>query len=404
MVRTLKDVGPYSEYTYVDYLLEDWSLEDIINYWTTRVARWANPSYPPTPANPFSPGDPWTNVNAETITSWYNKEFRRYFEYVNNPYRPVRGNQQWVTVVWEYIDPNVPYYFIWTDPNSYDFMVYKTLMTYGNAQGWAMPSGFHIPHCAEYLALDVYFARYSLNFYDFIDNCYSWRMQNFPWITSDTIDSEYFYNDHNTRVWIDAQYWSNQRWDQIPNNNQQYFAVLPISDEAYGLSSPYVSIFGNTSLNVDMSDPYSAHIPVFLTEDASIMTYNYEVPNWYLQMSLFSSGASEIMNSTAQYPYSMIQRLWLTLNVNGNRYEIRESDLLIYGNPVQETIARVIVTVRYSQGRMFFEVWFLDSNNNYLDITSWLSFNYYNDRFVWVPNGFSAPRQTITWSITTSYY
>lgn len=83
MVRTLKDVGPYSEYTYIDYLLEDWSLEDTINHGTTRVARWASPSYPPTPANPFSPGAPWSSTWDEVETDWYNKTFKRYYEYYN---------------------------------------------------------------------------------------------------------------------------------------------------------------------------------------------------------------------------------------------------------------------------------------------------------------------------------
>lgn len=402
MVRTLKDVGPYSDYTYIDYLEEDWNIEDAINHGTTRVARWASPSYPPTPPNPFSPGDPWTEVNTETIATWYNKEFRRYFNYVSSPFAPVRGNQQWTTVVWEDRDPNVPYYFIWTNPSKADFVVYKNLMSYIDAQ-YMMPSGFHTPHCAEYLALDVYFARYSLNFYDFMDNCYSWRIQSFPWIISETIDSEYFSSDHRARVWINAPDWSYQNWDHI-TNNYDYFAVLPISDDAY-LSSIYVSIFGNASLTVDMLDPFSTYIPVFLTEDSSIITYDFRPMNWHFYKSIFSSGGWGIMNNNGYGgDPGMVQRLWLTIQAMPDRYEIRESDALIYANQgLSGDIDRIVVTVRFYSGRVLFQVGFLDSSLNPLEITPRLSFNYYNDRFVWVPNWFSNQRETINWSITTSY-
>ena len=80
MVRTLKDVGPYSDYTYIDYLEEDWVIRDSINYGTTRVARWASPSYPPTPINPFAP-EPWTDIFVSEATIWYNKTFSRTCSY-----------------------------------------------------------------------------------------------------------------------------------------------------------------------------------------------------------------------------------------------------------------------------------------------------------------------------------
>ena len=82
MVRTLKNVGPYSEYTYRQTLQENGRIVDSDDFGPYQVARWSSPSYPADPSNPFAPGENWTSITTVTTQlDTYNYRFEKIYDY-----------------------------------------------------------------------------------------------------------------------------------------------------------------------------------------------------------------------------------------------------------------------------------------------------------------------------------